>query len=129
MPSLVFAATDTAFCHTFISLKLEESRILHAAPTVILPRTPHISFCTVQLKTLCIARSLATLCFSTASDPGPEQLPGFWGSMVFHHVLIPRKDLSNNKYFNYIALIISCIIFFKCYKLKSITRRLKALPI
>ena len=34
-------------------------------------RTPLISFCTVQLRTLCVARSLAIFCFSTTSVPGP----------------------------------------------------------
>ena len=44
-----------------IPLGLAESRILHAAPTDTRPRTPLISFCTVQLRTLCAAHSLATL--------------------------------------------------------------------
>ena len=54
-------------------------------------RTPLISFCTVQLRTLCAAHSLATLCLFTTSGPDPEELPGFWGSMVFCHAPIPRK--------------------------------------
>ena len=33
--------------------------------------TPLISFCTVQLQTLCVARSLAIFCLSTTSVPGP----------------------------------------------------------
>ena len=41
------------------------------------PRTPLISFCTVQLRTLCAAHSLATLCLSTTSGPDPGELPGF----------------------------------------------------
>ena len=49
-------------------------------------RTLLISFCTVQLQTFCAAYSLATLSFSLTSGPDPEELPGFWGSMVFHHV-------------------------------------------
>ena len=44
-----------------------------------------------QLRTLCAAYSLATLCLSTTSDPGHEEFPGFWGSMVFRHAPIPRK--------------------------------------
>ena len=32
----------------------------------------------------------------TNSGPGPEELPGFWGSMVFRHAPIPRKGLGNN---------------------------------
>ena len=52
VPSLVFAATDTAFCYALISLGLAESRILLAASADIRPRTLLISFCTVQLRTL-----------------------------------------------------------------------------
>ena len=55
------------------------------------PRTPLISFCTVQLRTLCATHSLATLCLITTSGPDPGELPGFWGSMVFRHAPIPRK--------------------------------------
>ena len=59
------------------SVGLAESRILPAVPADTRPRTPLISFCTVQLWTLCVARSLATLCLSTISCPGPRELPGF----------------------------------------------------
>ena len=76
--------------------RIAESRILHAAPVDTRPRTPLISFCTVQLRTLCAARSLATLCLSTTSGPGPGELPGFWGSMVSRHAPIPRKGSDNN---------------------------------
>ena len=89
--SLVFAATPTAFVEVPISLGLAESRILPAAPVDTRPRTPLISFCTVQLRTLCAAHSLATLCLSTTSDPDPGELLGFWGSMVFRHAPIPRQ--------------------------------------
>ena len=59
--------------------------------------TPPISFCTVQLRTLCAAHSLATLCFSTTSGPDPGELPGFWGSMVFCHAPIPQEGrVANN---------------------------------
>ena len=54
-------------------------------------RTPLISFCTVQLRTLCAAHSLATLCLFTISGPDPGELPGFWDSMVSHHAPIPQK--------------------------------------
>ena len=60
--SLVYAATNTAFFHIFISLELAESRILPEAPVDTHHRTPIISFCTVQLWTLCATHSLATLC-------------------------------------------------------------------
>ena len=89
--SLVFAATDTAFFQVLISLGLAESRILPAAPVDTRLRTPLISFCTVQLRTLCAAHSLATLYLFTASGPDPGEFLGFWGSMVFGHAPIPRK--------------------------------------
>ena len=56
-----------------------------------------ISFCTVQLRTLCTAHFLATLCLSTTTGPDPGELPGFWGSMVFRHAPIPRKGLGNQQ--------------------------------
>ena len=34
---------------------------------------------------------LATLCLSTTSGPDPEELLGFWGSLVFRHAPIPWK--------------------------------------
>ena len=83
--SLVFAATDTAFFKVLISLGLAELRIFPAAPVHPRPRTPLISFCTVQLRTLCAAHSLATLSISTTSGPDPGELLVFWGSMVFRH--------------------------------------------
>ena len=66
-------------------------RIPPAAPVATRPGTPLISFCTVQLRTLCAAHSLATLCLFTTSGPDPGELPGFLGSMVFRHAPIPRK--------------------------------------
>ena len=101
MSSLVYAATDTAFFQV-IFLGLAESKILPAAPVDTRPRTPLILFCTVQLRTLCAAYSLATLCLSTTSGPGPGELPGFWGSMVFCHAPIPQKGSNNQQqYINY----------------------------
>ena len=94
--SLVFAATDTVFCKVTISLKLAESKILLAAPVDTRPRIPLISFCTVQLRTLCVSRSLAIFCLSTTSGPGSGKLPGFWGLMVFRHAPIPWKGSGNN---------------------------------
>ena len=94
--SLVYAATDTTFFQV-ISLGLAESRFLPAAPVDTRPRTSLISFCTVQLRTLCAAHSLAILCLSKASGPDPGELPGFWGSMVFRHAPIPRKGLGKQQ--------------------------------
>ena len=45
--------------------------LVFAAPADTRPRTPLISFCTVQLQTHCAARFLATLCLSTTSGPCP----------------------------------------------------------
>ena len=97
MSSLVFAATDTAFFQVLISLGLAESKILPAAPVDTRPRTPLISLCTVELRTLCAAHSLATLCLFTNSGADPGELPGFWGSMVFRHAPIPRKGLGGQQ--------------------------------
>ena len=60
------------------------------------PRTALISFCTVQLRTLCAALSLATLYLSKISGPGHAELPGFWGSKVFRNAFIPQKGSGNN---------------------------------
>ena len=79
-----------------ISLELAESKIFLAALADTRLRTPLISFCTVQLRTLCVARSLAIFCLCTTSGPGPEELLGFWGLMVFHHPPILRKGSGNN---------------------------------
>ena len=95
--SLVFAAMDTALFYVLTSLELAESRTLLAAPVDTRPRTPLISFCTVQLRTLCAAHSLVTLCLCTTSGPDPGELPGFWGSMVFRHAPIPRKGSGNQQ--------------------------------
>ena len=57
-------------------------RILHAAPADTRPRTSIISFCIVQLWTLCAALFLATLCIYTISGPCPWELPGYWGLML-----------------------------------------------
>ena len=96
--SLVFAAMDTAFFLVLISLGLAESRILSVAPVDTRPRTPLISLCTVQLRTLYATHSLATLCLSTTSGPEPGELPGFWGSMVFRYAPIPRKGLGKQQH-------------------------------
>ena len=74
-----------------MSLGLPELRILPAAPVGTRPRTPLISLCTVQLRTLWAAHSLATPNLFTTSGPDPGELPGFLGSMVFRHAPIPRK--------------------------------------
>ena len=80
------------------SLGLAESRILPAASVDTRPRTPLISFCTVQLRTLCAAHSLPTLCLSMTSGPDPGKLPGFWGSMVSRHAPIPGKGSGSQQY-------------------------------
>ena len=49
-----------------------------------------------QLRTICAAYSLATLCLSTISGPDPGELPGFWGLMVFLHAPIRRRGSGNN---------------------------------
>ena len=93
--SLVYAAMDTVFFLVLISLGLAELRILLAAPVDTCPRTSLISFCTVQLRTLCATRCLVTLCLFTTSGPDPGELPGFCGFMVCRHAPIPRKGSGN----------------------------------
>ena len=61
------------------------------------PRTSLISFCTVQLWTVCAAHSLMTLCLSTTSGPDPGELPRFWSFMVSRHAPIPRKGSGNQQ--------------------------------
>ena len=95
--SLVYAATDTAFFWVLFSLRLAESRILSAALADTFLRALLISFCTVQLRTLCAAHSLATLCLCTTSGPDPGESLGFWGSMVLRHAPIPRKGSGNQQ--------------------------------
>ena len=80
----------------FYLFRTENIEILFAEPEVIGPRTPHISFCAVQLRTLCTACSLATLWLSATSFP-ESKLPGFWGSMFFPHALILRNGSGKNK--------------------------------
>ena len=92
--SVVFVATDTAFCYTLISL---ESADPYAALAFISLRTSLISFFAVQLLTLCTARSLATRCLSTTSGPGPVELPGFWDSIIFFCAPSPRKGSGNQQ--------------------------------
>ena len=60
-------------------------------------RTLLISFCTVQLRTLSAAHSLATVCLSTTSGPDRRELPGFWGSMAIGHAPILRKGSGNQQ--------------------------------
>ena len=94
LSSLVYAATDTAFFEVLISVGLAELRILPAAPVDTCPRTSLISFCTVQLRTVCAANSLR-LSISTTSGGDPGELLSFWGSMVFRHAPIPQKGSGN----------------------------------
>ena len=92
---LVYAATDTVFCKASISLELAESRIL-AGLVDTRPRTPLISFCAAQLRTL--RRSLFGnfLSLYDLSGPCPVELPGFWGLIVFRHAPIRCKGSGNN---------------------------------
>ena len=60
---LSFAAMERAFCSTLIFPELAKLILIHAVPAVVRPRSPPISFCTVQLQSLCVACSLATLTF------------------------------------------------------------------
>ena len=67
--------------------RIGESGNLDAAPADTRPRTPLISLCAVQLRTFCVAHSLATLCLSATSGLDPGKLPGLWGCIVSRHAL------------------------------------------
>ena len=47
---------------------------------------------------------------SLASGAGPEQLPGFWGSMVYRHASISRKNNNNNRMMSSIDLIMDGVL-------------------
>ena len=95
VPSLLFAAMDTVFYQTLTSLELAKLRIFYTVYAAICTRTSIISFCSVQLWTLCTAHSLGTLCLSMTSGSAFGELPSFWGSQVFHHVLFLRRESGN----------------------------------
>ena len=69
-----------------------------------------ISFCNVQLRTVCAACSLATSFLFTTSRSGFGVLPGFRGSMVSHHASISRTGSgnSNNKTEVTTAILTEC---------------------
>ena len=93
--SLIYTATDTAFCYDLIPSGLAESRILPAVPVDTRSRTPLNSFCSPAMDSLrysLFGDSLFTTCGS-----GLGELASFWGSMLFHHGPIPRKGSVNNK--------------------------------
>ena len=84
------------------------------------PACGHLSFsfCTVQLRTLCAAHSLATLCLCTTSGPDPGELPGFWGSMVFRHAPIPRKGSGNQQQQKRVmARLVMRFVFSRCTRM------------
>ena len=72
------------------SIGLAESRVL-AAPA----NTSHLVLHCPATDYLCYSL-FGDSCLSTTSGPGPMKLPGFWGFMVFHLALIPRKGLGNS---------------------------------
>ena len=112
--SLVYVATDTAFSLVLISLELAESKILPVAPTNTRSRTPLISFCSVQLRTLCATHSLATLCLCTTSGPDIGELPGFWGPMVSRHAPIPWKGSDNQQQDVVVKYCVNQILYWYC---------------
>ena len=67
--------------------RILELRVLVTAPVAIRPKTSLISFYTVLLRTLCVARFLAIPFLATNSGPSLGKLPGFMNSMVSCHAL------------------------------------------
>ena len=87
--SLVSAATNIT-CFTLISLEL---RILHALPVVI--RSSNLSSHSA-LPSYGLFAPLVLWRLSTTSGLGLGEFPGFWGSIVFRHAPVPRKERGNN---------------------------------
>ena len=98
VPSLVFDATDTAFCSVLSSYLSRIGRIENPFGSAYEHQSQDISHLILHCaaKEFCVARSLATLCLSTTSGPVPGEFPSFWSSMVFHHAPIPWKESGNN---------------------------------
>ena len=74
--------------------------ILPAATADTCPMTPLISFCTVQLQTLCTAHSLATLCLCTTSGQTLGSCPASgapWSSAMPPSLGRGRVTNNNNK--------------------------------
>ena len=94
--SLAFAATDTAFCKSSYLSRIGRIENHSCSACGHMSQDTLISFYTVPLRTLCVARSLAIFCLCATSGLGPWELPNFWGSMVFRHQPIPRKGSGNN---------------------------------
>ena len=90
MFSLVYAATDTAFCYapSFQDWQNQESFLQRLRTLISGHLSSHSALFSYGL--------FAPLCLSTSSGPGPGKLLGFWGSMVFRHASIPRKGSGND---------------------------------
>ena len=76
-------------------------------------RTLLISFCTVQIRTLSTAHSLATLCLLATSGPDPGELLGFWGSMVFmgnnNNILLSKNKMELQNQYKNLDISLSCM--------------------
>ena len=94
--SLIFAATDTSLLLSSYLSRIGRIENPSCSACGTRPRTPLISFCTAQPRTLCFARSMAIFCLCTTSGPSPEEFPSFWGFMVFRRQPVPRKGSGNN---------------------------------
>ena len=73
----------------FSSLQDRESFLQHLRTLVPGHLSSHSALCSYGLF------APLTLCLSTTSIPDSGELPGFWGSMVFHYAPIPRKGSGN----------------------------------
>ena len=104
--SLVYAATLLFFWDW------QNREAFYAAPANSRPRKYLISCCTVQLRILCAARSLAFLCLPAISGPGSGKLLGFLGIHGFFAILpIPQKGSGNNSNNNNRELFFCCLFF------------------
>ena len=79
----------TLFCYLSRIGRIENS--LSSAFGHSTQDTPRILRCSATDSLRCSL--FDNFCHSTKSSPSLWELPGFWGSMVFHHAPIPWKGL------------------------------------
>ena len=94
--SLVFTATDTAFCYTLYLSRICRSKNPIRSTCDHPTQNSFLFYFALSSYELGASCFLATLCLSTTSGPGHGMLLGFWGSVVFRHVPISRKRSNNS---------------------------------
>ena len=92
------------FCYLFIPLT--RSGFFNGMPEVAKPETLNFSTLSRFILWILISRNptsthLPLSIFRDTSGPGPGELLGFWGSLVFRHNPIPWKGSGNNNQLYY----------------------------